>query len=80
MSVVHTSRAFYNSSFNKRIVKYAKIFALYECNTKQHDTVEALVMLSEFTSLSFKEIKQTKPNEQAMNLNLELLEYEDEVK
>ena len=60
------------------MIKYAKKFALCECNMKQHDIVEALVMLSEFTLPSFKDIKQTNPDEQATNLNLELLDYDDD--
>ena len=78
MRSVNESRAFYNSSFDRRMKKYAVNFQLREQRKRLKTPAAALTLLNEFTLPTLASILIDKPNEQATHLNAELLNYEDE--
>ena len=78
MHSVNESRAFYNSSFNRRMKKYAVNFILREQRKRLRRPAPQLELETGFTLPTLESILMTKPNQQATNLNAELLDYEDE--
>ena len=80
MTVINESRAFYNSSFDKRMLKFANGMMLREKRKKKKQTALPTVMLpNEMALPSIATILQEQPNAEATSWNLELMEFEDEL-
>ena len=79
MGIVNESRAFYNSSFNTRMKKYATACELREKRKRAKKPALPFHMTNEFTLPSLESILQKNPNTNATALNLELMNYEDEL-
>ena len=79
MQTVNESRAFFNTSFDKRMMQYATAYQLWEKCKKLKPKAQPFVMLTEFTLPSVEAVLQDQPDDVATSLNLELMEYEDEL-
>jgi len=80
MAIINESRAFYNTSFDKRMLKFANGMMLQEKRKKKKQTALPTVMLpNEMALPSIATILQEQPNAEATSLNLELMEFEDEL-
>ena len=79
MTIVNESRAFYNTSFDHRMTKFAKAMELKEKRKKLKPKSVPFQMTTEFTLPSLESVLQTKPNDAATALNIMLMRYEDDV-
>ena len=79
MHGVNESRAFYNTSFNRRMKKFAVNFQLTKQRKRIKKQTAALKLENEFTLPTLASILLNKPNQEAIDLNLELLNFEDDL-
>ena len=79
MSLVNESRAFYNTSFDTRMKKYATAWDLKTKRKKTRTQSTAFQMTSEFALPSLESIVTANPNPTANLLNAELMDYDDEL-
>ena len=79
MTIVNESRAFYNTSFDHRMTKFAKAMELKEKRKKLKPKEAPFQMTTEFTLPSLESVVQSKPNETATALNLMLMRHTDDV-
>lgn len=79
MSLVNESRAFYNTSFDTRMKKYATAWDLKTKRKKTRKQSTAFQMTSEFALPSLEAIVTANPNPSADLLNAELMDYDDEL-
>ena len=77
MMSVNESRAFYNASFDKRMTKFCNAYILREQQKRVKPSAKPFEMTTEFNLPSIESVLQDKPNEAATALNLELMDYED---
>ena len=79
MAIINESRAFYNASFDKRMTKFCNALRLREQRKRLRPAPRPFEMTTEFNLPSIESVLQEKPNEAATALNLELMNYEDEL-
>ena len=82
MQKVNESRAFYNGSFDVRMKKFAKSWALKEKNMRVKKPAVVFDMTNEFNLPSHDEIRQsetTATRAAADLLNIELMEQDDDI-
>lgn len=77
MQVVNESRAFYNTSFDVRMKKYATAWTLRANRKKKRITAQQFTMANEFALPSLESIVAANPNPHAALLNAELINYDD---
>ena len=79
MAIINESRAFYNTSFNKRMTKFCNAYTLCEQRKRLRPAPKPFKMTAEFNLPSIELVLQDKPNEAATALNLELMNHEDDL-
>ena len=79
MLAVNESRAFFNRSFNLRMMKYAAACELQEKKKRARKPAAAFSMTSDFALPSVESVIQSNPNPVAEKLNLELMNCVDEL-
>ena len=79
MSLVNESRAFYKTSFDTRMKKYATAWDLKTKRKKTRKQSTTFRMTSEFALPSLESIVTANPNPSADLLNAELMDYDDEL-
>ena len=77
MILVNESRTFFKVSFNTRMKKYATTCELREKRKRAKKPAAVFNMTTDFSLPSAEAVMQANPNAIAMQLNLELINYED---
>ena len=76
--LINNDRAYYNSSFDKRMLRYAKVASEREKRKKQRMiAITKYVLPAEKSLPSAEEVKKTNPDETAIKQNMALMSYED---
>ena len=79
MAIINESRAFYNTSFDKRMTKFCNAYTLREHRKRLWPAPKPFEMTTKFNLPSIESVLQDKPNEAATALNLELMNHKDEL-
>ena len=78
MMLINKNRAYYNSSFDKRMLKYAKVVSERQKRKKQRRIAVTKYILPTKRSLpSAESIRNKNPDETAIKANMELMNHDD---
>ena len=79
MKIVNESRAFYNTSFDARMIKYATACEERQQNKRKRKLAQGFKMTTEFALPSQQSIVMANPDPNAARLNAELLNFTDQL-
>ena len=79
MLLINKNRAYYNASFDKRMIRYAKMKTDRQKRNQVMKSASKYIMLSEMALPSAESICQKHPDKQALKQNRELMNYNDEL-
>ena len=77
MMIINKNRAFYNGSFDKRMMRYAKKKTERQKRYQVMKSVSKYVMPTEMTLPSAELIRQNHPDEVAVKQDMELMDHDD---
>ena len=79
MAITNELRAFYNASFDNHMTKFCNAYTLRKQLKRIRPAPKSFEMTTKFNLPSIELVLQDKPNEAATALNLELMNYKDEL-
>ena len=77
MLLINKNRAYYNSSFDKRMLQYAKKKTERYTRNLMMKSASKYKMPTEMTLPSAESIRKSNPDEQTMKENMALMDYDD---